>query len=391
MKITGLRQYDDLILHDGIAMDAGGDASPDRKQRAFVTPPVRDADGVPIEWPILRIGPNYLTCRGEDGVLDLDADDMRSILDFQQKKGEKIPIESSHFLHLLATEKGLDEAEVLKMIPAGVAAMGYGSVALRGEELCFRAEWTPIAHELLKAKIFKYFSPALRGLVKPPLRLTSVAMENNPAINHLDALAAAADGILNITTKSMTDITKRRSDMTKLQSALGKLLGRDNIALAEGDNPDVAAAVEQKADLIGEFRKSLNLGEDVKDDVILVALKSIVEKAGGVEGLQAKINELAGKVDTMAAAADESKRLALFEQGVREGKITESTKPLWDKLDAKAMADYLPNAPVIAPVGRISRATLVKSDDVALSADEEQIIRKLNITREAYLKERKGE
>lgn len=154
---------------------------------------VRDKNGVPVEWTLLRTGDNPICQEGQDGAIRLSGEDMRQIMEYHRKKGELIPIDSEHYLYELANRKKLDEAETARLFPGGVAAMGYGELALKGEELRVKVQWTQAAYEMLKEKIYKYYSPVLRGIEKGPLRVTSVAMTNIPAINNLDALAARAE------------------------------------------------------------------------------------------------------------------------------------------------------------------------------------------------------
>ena len=156
----------------------------------------RDENGVPTSWLLVRAGPTPLRKNGEDYVLELTSKDLSGIVNYQRTSGEKIPIDSNHYLHLLAQKHGIEETDALKIIPSGVAAMGFGTLECRadGTELWIKAEWLPNAYEFLKEKIFRYFSPVFRGLKEGPVRITSVAMENEPAIKNLDALAATAGG-----------------------------------------------------------------------------------------------------------------------------------------------------------------------------------------------------
>ena len=153
----------------------------------------QDANGVPEEWTLLHAGINRLVKNGKDYELRLSVEDLDAIAAYQAKKGEAIPIDSNHYLHILAEKHGVEESEALRLIPSGVAAMGFGTLFRDGDELRIRAEWTPGAYELLKEKIFRYCSPVIRGLKDGPIRITSVAMENEPALNCEDVLAAGSE------------------------------------------------------------------------------------------------------------------------------------------------------------------------------------------------------
>ena len=212
----------------------------------------RDSEGVPVEWTLFSVGDTPYCQEGQDGMIRLSSEDIDAILDYHAKKGENIPIDSDHFLHYLAEKNGVDEKEALLLLPSGVAAMGFGKLERLGDDLRIRATRTPSGHAFLKEKVFKYFSPVIRGLQKGPLRVTSVAMTNTPAINNLDALAAHSE-----------KTTRKDNEMSKLEKALAKLLGRDSVALAaEGDGgglDDLATEVENKASIIEQVAKLLNL------------------------------------------------------------------------------------------------------------------------------------
>ena len=378
MKITGIKAGDGALMHDGIALSAESPGV------------VRDPQGVPVEWTLLRVGDNPLVKNGEPGILTLSAEDMSSILGYFESKGELIPIDSNHYLHELASLKKLDEAEVLKLLPSGVAAMGYGSLALSGDELRFKAKWTPTAYELIKEKIFKYFSPAIRGFVKGPLRVTSVAMENEPAINNLDALAASANQQSDKSGLPGADATRKEYAMGKLEKALGRLLRRDNIALgAETKEPEkdaIACEVEKAAGLLEQIKKLLTMAEDAGENEIAAALKAVVDKAAGADTKQQQLNEL-------AASAEKAEHARLVELGKSQGKITPAKMEWVNSLDSKALSAALPHMAADVPLGQLpkpARKLEEGGDALTLTADEKTVCRMAHVKEEDYLKEKKG-
>ena len=341
-----------------------------------------DENGVPIAWRLLKKGSNPLVKNGVHGSIELDGEDMRQIISYHQAKDELIPIDSRHYLYLLANQHEIDENELLKRMPQMVGAMGFGKLELRkgDEELWICAiQWAESAYKLMKEKIFRYFSPAIRGLTKSPLRVTSVALENEPCLNSLDAFAAQADDDEDI--KKFTTGEK----MNRIQKAIAGLLRLDSIALAaDGDNPDVAAAIEGKAKLITQLRETLKLPETVTDETILAALKGAIEKAGGFDALKQELDQI--KADQEVA-----KRDALVEKGLADGKLTYESAEAWaKKQDAAALAAYLEHAPVVVALGKVSdKVTSKEVDDVALSAEDENAIRTLKLDREKYINQLK--
>ncbi len=377
MKIIGLSPPAGRLLHDGIAFDAAGDGTVER-----------DENNVPAAWRVLSEGSNPLIKNGVPGEIILSADDMDSIVKYYTDKGERIPVDSRHYLYRLGNLKKLDEAEIAKLMPTKVAAMGYGGIERRGGELWINdVQWNPTAYELMKEGIFKYFSPALRGLAKPPLRLTSVALENEPSINHLDALAASADD--NLSDSDEPDATPtRRSSMTRLEKAIAGLIGRDSIALeAEGPAADAATAIESKTKLLAALREALKLSDDVSDSELAGALKGAIEKAGGYDAMKTEL-------DNVKAEQETAKRDDLVQKGLDEGKLTEDTAEKWaKKQDSEALAAYLEHAPVVVPLDKVNRKKLPETpnkDEVALSADDEKAIGFFGFDKEKYLDAKKG-
>ena len=327
---------------------------------------VRDEHGVPIEWTLLKIGDNPLCQEGRDGCLRLSAEDMRSIVDYHEKKGEDIPIDSEHYLFELAESKKLDEAETVRLFPGGVAALGYGSLALKGEELRIRVKWTPAAYEMLKEKIYKYFSPVIRGLETGPLRVTSVAMTNTPAINHLDALAARAEN------HQPSGVPDRKEP------------GMGQLETSEEEKDKLACEVEEKADLIAQVRALLGLPEDATVDTIVAALKAEAEKAKTADEKQAEL-------DNLAASAEKDAHARLVEKGRAEGKITDADTEYVNSLDSKALSAHLAHCPVKIPAKVQIPATRAGSpaDAVALTAEDKAACRRLRISEEEFLKAKK--
>ncbi|MBO4647102.1 MAG: hypothetical protein J5806_02985 [Lentisphaeria bacterium] len=324
---------------------------------------VRDQNGVPVEWTILKVGENPICQEGRDGAIMLSAEGMRQIISYHEKKGEEIPIDSEHYLYELANQKKLDEGETLKLFPGGVAAMGFGRLVLSGDRLRIKAKWNPAAYEMLKEKIYKYFSPVIRGLENGPLRVTSVAMTNTPAINNLDALAASAT---KLSGKSDTsDKSDRKGTMNKLEQALKRLTGRDSVALggevSEEEKDKIACEVEAKADLIEQVKKLLGLEAGATLEQVVAALKGMDEKAKSADDKQAQL-------DQMAASAEKAEHARQVARGRAERKIVDADMEYVNSLDSKALSAYLDHAAPKFPAPMERKVTERKPDAVALSS-----------------------
>ena len=343
---------------------------------------LRDGNGVPFEWQLFKAGDTPYCQEGRDGCITLTKDDLQKIISYHEKKGEMIPIDSEHYLYALANQKNLDESEVLKLFPNSVAALGFGILTLDNDALRIRVKWNPAAYEMLKEKIYKYFSPVLRGISDGVLRLTSVAMTNTPAINNLDALAASANK-----TSVISDKTRKGSNMTKLEKALLRLTGRDSIAL-ESEGEDIAAVVEENASLIEQVKKLLNLESTATIEEVIAALKAETEKAASADEKQ---NEL----DKLAEAAEKQTHAALVEKGKAERKIVDADMDYVNSLDSKALSAYLDHAAPKYPAPLAGKPVRSK-DDLALSAEDRRAISALERAgikdaENQYIKCRKGE
>lgn len=343
----------------------------------------RDANGVPTEWTLLHAGVNRLVKNGKDYELHLSVEDLEAIAAYQAKKGEAIPIDSNHYLHALAEKHGVEEDEALRLVPSGVAAMGFGTLIREGDELRIRAEWTPGAYELLKEKIFRYCSPVIRGLKEGPIRITSVAMENEPALNCEDVLAAGGeDADPEDVARNMLEL-KRSQD--PVERALGKLLGKDfldEIALAGEDDEDTAcertaAAIEAKAETIAAMRAGLGLTDGDPDEAMSGALNKVKERANEADSLRREL-------DTLAAAAEDRRKAELIERGLQEGKLTHALEGWAKSQDCAVLASYLEHAPAVVP-GRMEFAPDRKRGQIrSLSAADEEMIRKFGFDKDEY-------
>ena len=345
----------------------------------------QDSNGVPEEWTLLHAGVNRLVKNGKDYELRLSVEDLDAIAAYQEKKGEAIPIDSNHYLHILAEKHGVEENEALRLIPSGVAAMGFGTLFREGDELRIRAEWTPGAYELLKEKIFRYCSPVIRGLKEGPVRITSVAMENEPALNCEDVLAAGGEG----EDADPEDIGRNTVEMRRLQDpierALGRLLGKEiwnEIVLSGEDDEEgaferTAAAIEAKADAIAALREGLGVAENEPDEVMSTALAAVKMRADQADALRQEL-------DTMVCAAEEKRKAELIEQGLQEGKLTHALEGWAKSQDCAVLASYLEHAPAVV-LGRMAftpdkRRVPCRS----LTPADEEMIRKFGFDKDEY-------
>lgn len=236
----------------------------------------RSAAGIPRAWRLLKNGENAFTLKGEDATLTLGEKEFRAIVDYHRKKGCKIPIDSRHFVSHLATKLKRDESEILKLLPDGTATMGFGNLELRPDGLWLsEAEFVPAAAEMLRAGTIKYFSPTIRGLDgSEPLRVTSVAFDNEPCLNGIPeltktlSLAELSSAIEQLTEEAfMADETKKTADPAVVQQR--DAVVREVLQLSENDSPETVrgklVALQTQANLVPELNakvEALELAEE---------------------------------------------------------------------------------------------------------------------------------
>ncbi len=240
----------------------------------------RSPSGIPTAWRLFKLGDNPLTLKGKAETLTLGETSLRRIVEYHKAKGCKIPIDSRHFVSHLATKLKRDESELLKLLPDGTATMGFGSLEFRPDGLWLsEVEFVPAAAEMLKAGTIKYFSPTIRGLDgSEPLRVTSVAFDNEPCLNHIPELTKVltlAELSAAIQTLEKEAFMPETSKMTaEDQSAAQKrdAVVREVLNLSENDSPETVrgklVAIQEQAKLVpglNERIKALELAEEQRN------------------------------------------------------------------------------------------------------------------------------
>lgn len=149
-------------------------------------------------------------------------------------------------------------------------------------------------------------------------------------------------------------------------------------------------AQEEKTPLLAEIRSTLNLEEDAEDNEILLALKNLAERAEAAEKANGELASVRAELESARMKETERRLNDLLDQGVREGKITPSTRAWWAKLSPEQLEKHLPDAPVIVPQGTAVRETLRQSGGPDSLTDEDQAVcRRFGIPEEKFLEAKK--
>ena len=306
---------------------------------------------------LFRIGENRLTRNGRDCKLTFSADELKSITEYQRKKGEKIPIDSRHALFLAAEKAHLTESDALKAVPSGIAALGFANLELREDGLyAVEIELTPLAGELFRQGALRYWSPVIRGLDgNSPLRITSIAMDNVPALNDLEILAASAEFTTRPDRSYRSDpdgSNRKEITMTKTEHALAKLLGGEILALSDSTDAAVAAKLEALAAELPELRAA-----------------------------KAKVEEL-------ELSAENSRKKELIDKAIAENRITNAERKGLMELDVAWLAAELPKRPKNA-VPSVRLPDAAETEDEELSEEEKRLARKMGLSTEEYLRSKR--
>jgi len=135
------------------------------------------ADGVVTEFRVFRIGENTST----KGTFLLAADDCRKIAADWARRGLDCSIDYEH--------------KAWSFLSPDSTAAGWCTVEARGDGLwCTDVRWTEAAAAKLRAREYRYFSPAFEVSEDDPPRITrllNVALTNIPALDQIEPLAAS--------------------------------------------------------------------------------------------------------------------------------------------------------------------------------------------------------
>lgn len=354
----------------------------------------RDGEGVPTAWRLFGFGPVSLTQDGETQSGTFLPQHADEIVAFFKKKGERIPIDCEHFLKVLSDQLGVDEAAAARLWGERAAA-GSATMEPRPDGLWLTdVKFVPRARLLLGEGLYRYFSPVIRGLQKPPLRITSVALTNTPALDNLDEIAATAETAVPPTADSGPTPGKENDMLEAIKKQLGlkpEATPEEITAAIQALQDGAAGAKPDELAMAGEVRTSLGLKPGDAPGAVIGAILALKTKA---DADAVALSALQPRVQTLEAEKVARDRQSLIDQGVRSGKLTPALISGWaDKQDVAALTAFLAAAPVIVAPGQTVRADglPVASDVIALGAEDQAVCRQLGIPEEAMLAQKKAQ
>ena len=214
--------------------------------------------------------------------------------------------------------------------PAGngpVPAAGWFGLELRDDGLwAVSVRWTERAAEALKAREYRYMSPAFEHDDEGRItRLYNVALVNFPATKAMEPLAAGGKK------------TKEHVEGGSMKGLL-KLLGL-------GDGASEAEAAEAVSKLKDTAQQLEKLTGKQNTEEALAVVMAWKEGAGQTEKLAARVKEL-------EAEQRKAELSALVQKGLDEGKLTPALKGWAMTLSKEALEAYLSAAPQIVKLGK---------------------------------------
>lgn len=290
-----------------------------------------DSPEPPTEFRILGKGANRTT----KGTVLFDDVAAKSVLELYSEHGADLMIDYEHKSILTAGAP----------VDGGKAAGWFKPAVRNGELWATDVQWTDGAKAALKAREYRYFSPAILHDAKGVARkLVNVALTNLPATKQLRALVAS----------DVTPSNKEGNNMepTEAELALFSALGDPKLSLAA----------------------ALGAITALKEDAAKVKTLSDENAALRLEISTTKVDKLlaAGKD---AGKVSEAELPKLREQGIKD--------PAWLEgyLSVKAPA------PVAKPEHKEPKEVPAGGDG-KLSATEQKVIRLYGCTPEEFIKER---
>lgn len=330
----------------------------------------------------MKYGEVSFTQGGVQATIVFNREHADSIVADYASRSNDYPIDCEHQSYRIAKALGIEE-DALPWIDFNKAALGWWKPEARADGLyAIVTKWNDAGATLMENSLWRYFSPVIRGIASGNIRVTSIALTNNPALDQLDAIAASADLDTEMKLKIENHNQKTKGKpMKKLAQALTVMLGLDAVALsADGDisNEDAViqalnsykATKEGATRLISGVRDTLALSADADIATVTVQAVTALEK-GKADAIA--LSALQTEMTTIKATQATEKVDGLIAAGRTAGKIVGVTQEtaLRGITDVAALSALIDGMPVIIDPTRVKDKYPEKDNDtVALSAEE---------------------
>lgn len=332
-NIFNRQGLDKLVLHMGGKLDSVR----------------KNEEGLPVEWRLFEYGPISITKDGASLSGEFKEEHADKIMEHFNGKGSKLPVDCNHMLYMFAEQHKRDEREVAAMTGENSLAMAFGNLEKRDDGLWVKdVEWLPLGAELMKEKVFRYFSPVIRGLSDGNLRVTSLSVLNNPAINGMDAIAASAESPENP---------------------------------EEGKTPEEDKKPSGEA--LAKIKELLGLSESDPAEAVQGAIEGLLEKLKSFESMK-------NDVDTLKMNAEKQKKEEMIQKALDAGTLTNAMLPWAKEQSSIALSAFLKVAPKQVETQRMDDLNNSERDSLALTAAEKKVCDTMGLSSEEFLKTKKA-
>ena len=352
-----------------------------------------DEQGLPARFRVLGWGTTSFTQEGNQAAFDFTKEQAQNIVDQFSQRSSDLPIDCEHLAFQVAKALKMEEQDLSPFYMAK-AAIGWWKPEV-GEDGLYAVvtKWSDLATKIIKNRLWRYFSPVIRGIQSGQIRITSIALTNTPALDQLDELVASAavSSILklkaNVIALNRTTKKTKGTDMNKVYAALISIFGADAVALsAEGEitNDDalakqVTAFHQKNTTLTQTMRKELALSADTSLDSLTGTFIASVAKA---KADALALSTVTAERDAMVTAAAEKEHEDLMAAGLAAGKLASKEIEAWAKTQTnEILKAWLAAAPAMVQPGRI--VTPDKPQDAnALSSELNQMAKGMGLSTE---------
>ena len=266
---------------------------------------------------------------------------------------------------------------------AAPAAGWIKEVRVEGASIRGRVEWTERAANMIRAREYRYLSPAFLfdAATKRVKALVGAGLVNSPAFD-LPALARTEH-------EPNSEIDSMNEEQLKsLREALGLAADADATAILAA----VAVAASGNAAL-AKVAEKVGLAKDASGDDIVAAAHKAPE--GGDFVPRAEYDRLAEKVNTLEADGAASTATAAVDAAVEAGKVSPATRDWalgYAKSDPDGFKAFVEAAPAIVSPGPSRTGGRAPSDpDAALTDEELATCRAMGISPDDFKAARKAQ
>lgn len=365
-----------------------------------------DKGELPTEFRLFAKGDNATT----KGVVVFDAAAAKSVMQCAQEKGVQLMIDYQH----------ASLSSLLLMPSEQAKAAGWFTPEVRDDELwATSVEWTPEGSAKVKAKEFRYVSPAFDYTKLPDEKirvaaLINVALTNLPATHNATALLSAAESPMEgwvpmclgrscstgslccqaCSSKVLCASLCYGSTVPPDPSGTVTMSSLQTSAREAGDAWEKSLTAKATAAALKEHSMKtviahLKLSETATEAEVFAALvrrdeehtRQLSALTTEKEKLSAQAVELAAKVATMEQATTKAELSSLVDQGKRDGKISPALEEVVKTFTLSQLKAFLEKAPVIVKPGPGVREPTAPTEGgpMTLSAETEHVAKALRL------------